>query len=616
MTSVTNRRLSLLAFAALPLLASLVTHAAPGIPSDGLKPDPAVLLEGWEYRWGDSPRSGTGPPRWAIETENSDGWTITSDTSNLPGREGRTHLWLRTNLPQWKGGAPCLWMHSADLNFEMYLDGELHYRFGEIDARGRGAFIGWPWHLIRLPEDHEGVFVAFRIWSDAPDIGIIGGVRLGSEAQHVKAILLRDLDRLIMALLLFFVAAFFLLVAAHPEDRGATVTFSLFALLIGVYTVTETEAKQLVLNAPMLWIYLDLGSLFVGPAFLAAFIGNTYGASYRRAMQLTAWAFLLYASVSLFLSAIGAISIADTIYPFNILELTAMAVILAFTIRAGVLGNPDARIFTFGVLVLAAFSIYDIVRAWTVWSSPIAHWGLLCLVLSLAWILRRRLIGVHTQSIVDGLTGLFNRAHFDTLMEQEWRRARRDSRPLGLIMVDIDFFKNYNDTYGHPQGDECLKTVATSMCLMTRRAGDVVARYGGEEFAVLLPNMNEKGARQIAERMRIAVAALEMEHSRSAVAGHVTISAGAAAMVPIPDRSWGELLELADKGLYLAKHDGRNRVCVAPPAAGSLPSPPSGSRPQAQLSSSGSGPHREPSAGSGPHRAPEAPPPLPVDEDD
>lgn len=163
----------------------------------------------------------------------------------------------------------------------------------------------------------------------------------------------------------------------------------------------------------------------------------------------------------------------------------------------------------------------------------------------------------------DGLTGLANRRHFDEVLDKECRRAKRDGKPIALLLTDVDFFKPYNDAYGHPAGDECLRRVAKVLAEAARRPGDVAARYGGEEFAVILPNTTEDGARSVAENLRESVAALKLPHSGSKVASHVTLSVGVVAAISGQAPSPDQLIELADSALYQSKQSGRNRVTLA-----------------------------------------------------
>ncbi|MDJ0991512.1 MAG: diguanylate cyclase [Desulfobacterales bacterium] len=172
---------------------------------------------------------------------------------------------------------------------------------------------------------------------------------------------------------------------------------------------------------------------------------------------------------------------------------------------------------------------------------------------------------------MDGLTQIPNRRHFNACLEQEWRRLQRERQPLALILGAIDFFKNDNDYYGHQLGDDCLCSVAQAIEVSIRRPADLAARYGGEEFAVILPNTPLEGGLHVAESMRRAVSELRIDHSRSAVATHVTMSIGMSAVVPDQGGSIERLLQTTDSALYLAKSEGRN--CVRSRPMLSLPSP-------------------------------------------
>lgn len=172
---------------------------------------------------------------------------------------------------------------------------------------------------------------------------------------------------------------------------------------------------------------------------------------------------------------------------------------------------------------------------------------------------------LETLSITDGLTGLFNRRHFDHLLAQEWARASRQGAVFSVLMTDVDCFKTFNDHYGHPAGDACLVQVAQVLHALSRRAGDIAARYGGEEFVLLLASSAEpSAAAQMAEALRQGVQALHIPHTQSPW-GCVTLSVGVASVVAGPEGSADAVLKLADDALYAAKAAGRNRFCSAAP---------------------------------------------------
>ncbi len=165
-------------------------------------------------------------------------------------------------------------------------------------------------------------------------------------------------------------------------------------------------------------------------------------------------------------------------------------------------------------------------------------------------------------SYIDGLTGVANRLKFEEYLRQEWERAKRIGRPLSLLMIDIDFFKNYNDMFGHLKGDECLKRVAQIINKHVRSNIDLVSRYGGEEFAVIIPEANLELARKIAERIRKDIENFKISHPASKVSKYVTVSIGVASLIPSGNFEKEALINMADEALYEAKRTGRNRVCL------------------------------------------------------
>lgn len=163
-------------------------------------------------------------------------------------------------------------------------------------------------------------------------------------------------------------------------------------------------------------------------------------------------------------------------------------------------------------------------------------------------------------SFKDGLTGVANRRMFDSVMELEWLNAKRHRQPLSLIMIDIDYFKQYNDHYGHLQGDDCLKRVSQALDEAATRSRDFIARFGGEEFVLVLPDSDAESAATVAERCRKAIFKLQIPHAKSEVSQLLTISLGVGSVVPGPNDELMDFIETVDKRLYLAKQSGRNAI--------------------------------------------------------
>lgn len=232
------------------------------------------------------------------------------------------------------------------------------------------------------------------------------------------------------------------------------------------------------------------------------------------------------------------------------------------------------------VRVVVAASKTEVLRDWWIWSSLQTVWiGFLCYLLHRAVIYFRRTILDRTQAEArlreardalavaneklahmaqyDALTGLPNRRYFDRRLVRSFRQAQREKRSFSVIFADVDEFKKYNDRYGHPAGDECLKRVASALRAAIKRPEDFAARYGGEEMVILLPGTDVEGASLFAEAVRLGVSGLDIAHSASRF-GKVTISLGVAAWVPQPAESPDAIVKAADDALYQAKRAGRN----------------------------------------------------------
>jgi diguanylate cyclase (GGDEF)-like protein/PAS domain S-box-containing protein len=169
-------------------------------------------------------------------------------------------------------------------------------------------------------------------------------------------------------------------------------------------------------------------------------------------------------------------------------------------------------------------------------------------------------------SNIDGLTGIANHRRFFEIFRKEWNRSIRNGSPISLLMCDVDFFKRYNDNYGHQKGDECLKKIAEALKKVLNRPGDFAARYGGEEFAVVLPETDSKGASTIAEKIRKHVQSLQLIHEKSTINDYVTISLGCATTIPKFTKNYSLLIKATDTALYRSKQRGRNRITVIDPA--------------------------------------------------
>jgi len=165
-------------------------------------------------------------------------------------------------------------------------------------------------------------------------------------------------------------------------------------------------------------------------------------------------------------------------------------------------------------------------------------------------------------AVTDALTGLSNRRQMERALQTETARLGRTGDWLSVIMLDIDFFKQFNDTYGHPAGDRCITMVASALTRAVKRSSDLPARYGGEEFACILPNADPKGAELVAQEIRLQIQSLNIPHERSQISPFITVSIGVASARCLPGMTTDQWLAQADRQLYLSKQGGRNRISV------------------------------------------------------
>ncbi len=236
--------------------------------------------------------------------------------------------------------------------------------------------------------------------------------------------------------------------------------------------------------------------------------------------------------------------------------LRANLIVLSAYIAFGIVGGVDQSHVLYNALTLALAGLIGGVVAYRFEQEIRTHF------------LEQRML--YEMAARDGLTSIYNRRRFDEHLETVWQQAQRDGVTVALLLVDIDFFKRYNDRHGHQAGDECLRAVATALMRAARRPLDFVARYGGEEFAVILYDPSRPYLQEIANRIHANVAALAVPHGDSSVAPQVTVSVGIAYVAPTLERSTQGFVQLADEALYQAKNDGRNRSVFSENAYESL----------------------------------------------
>lgn len=698
------------------------------------------LDSGWEYAWGDSPFNSDGVPLWTQQNSLAD-WQPIAFPSDPPVRGEHKNVWFRITLPQDAFRDPVFYASSIDLLAEVYLEGELIYKHGQLDQNGVGLFAGWPWHMITLPEDFAGQTLYFRVYSDYISIGFWGERKLTERVDALKQIIEESLQGFIVAGVTIFIALMAAIFAMLKGQRRQFLNVCLFSLAAAGLVLGDIPAMKLIWDQPLLWNYIGAYAYFLLPIpmfmllaewlsgaglevrhfqwlwrahvvfLLLAAIGSAFGLIHltqlypafdgmfivtslllvgsvllvfnrvRLEQKLLILAYFVFCSVMMLDMAVahnwiswnsvpvssGALlfSVAIIGLSFNhylstqrrlaklnisleskVIERTEQLSIMAkqealrsngllfqqekieivsdiifelescHTLEVGIekiANSIEALCAPFsGVFSIAVTDEWRNVHSWGqiidstptenaaftkakfnneqgvfpfrvvnqqgsvryvallqvqategLNGYPIAHFMKLLkraiekINITLANISLRE--ELQRFSYEDELTGLKNRRFFSEVMEHEITAAEQNQEPLSLLICDIDYFKTFNDTYGHPAGDEALKTLAS---LLSRffYEGNIVCRLGGEEFVVVMPRVKREDCLRKAEELRAAVEKTQIEYE-----GHllenITISIGIS--------SWPELIsdprqlcQQTDSALYQAKESGRNCIRV------------------------------------------------------
>ncbi len=572
----------------------MFAERAPGVakaaerPAVGSVRSVTTLGGPWEYRW---ERVGEAPSPWhQIDYP-----------SNPPGREQERSLWLRHSLPPLLAKDAALFIPSVDTAFVARIDGRDIYSYGLPGGRFDGQFSGWPWHVIPLPQEAAGHEVEFHVFSNYRDIGLWGNVQIGDRNGIYLTMVRRDAPRFIVAAALCTIAILGALVFLFARERRAYALLATIVILMMFRVIGDSYLKQLLLNNPLMWQYIDAATAYFIPGFVAFFLVNIVVPPFNLVMKITGIVYLSAGAAGTLLSVAGVFPVFMLFNPSEILF--GLFILTYLVSSAASLRNrgAEAAILLGTFLLMAIFNVHDILVARSIlpWSDTTGHYMMFFFGCGLATLVAMRIASLHASvevhaaqlsvtnrsleqtvaertrqleqanklleeeksrleivSTTDELTGLHNRRHLQDTLEHEIQISRRYRRPLSLVMMDLDFFKKLNDTFGHVDGDMVLRTVA-SIITGELRGIDFAARYGGEEFVILLPQTGTRGALRLAERIRAAVEGHPWPNGRE-----VTISGGVASHRPAHTPPTAEdLIRAADEALYRAKNTGRNRVC-------------------------------------------------------
>lgn len=542
----------------------------------------------WFYHWGDlDSESG----QWDFTRGD---WLQTDAPDQLPGRSNNKIVWLKVTLPEGGWRDPYLFITSVDLTLQVFHKSRQIYHFGNIDAEGNSQFEGWPWHIMRLPDDYAQQSIYFRIYSDYPYIGMSGDVAIGERFDLLNTIYQQGVTGLFFILIVLLAGIISSIMGIIKKDRFAAIATGLLSFNLAVMMFAENELSQVIWYNPLFWRYVAAFCYFLIPSLLAVIISawiKSEQSLINRCVFFIALGFSVgVASLSIFteFNFVNAYPWFDVL--FILLVLSLMFGSFRHFRHQGVLG----LLMAFGILALFGSLSVDMMSAhgFINWIGHTGQFGLVFFTLTSLAIylvqdwkqqisltrLREHLesevedrtaaltasqIQLERMAHEDFLTCLLNRRSFSDQAGAEISNAIRFSRPVSLLLFDIDHFKNINDSYGHSAGDSVLKAIANAI-RTTCREGDLICRYGGEEFVVLLHATGPDQAMVLTNRLRQAVNDIKMEIDDKTI--RVTASFGLVCLQQLSqteesvEKLLERLLTSADQAMYQVKMSGRDGI--------------------------------------------------------
>ncbi|MFQ6610561.1 MAG: diguanylate cyclase domain-containing protein, partial [Fidelibacterota bacterium] len=429
--------------------------------------------------------------------------------------------------------------------------------------------------------------------------GIWDPIKIGKDDQ------IWDESIITLAIQIFLIGGIFIIAVYHlslyviRQKFVSPLIFSVFCFLLTIraFVTGEIFAVQLIDLPWELLVKIEYLTYYCGFPIFAIFIFTLF----QDEVELSFIRIIV--TVSLFFTLLVIFSPAsvysESIVIYQVFSFLASIHMFYFLLKAAIAGREGAKIFLHGSIVLFVAMVNDILyNNKIIQTAQIISFGVVYFIFCQSMILSKRFFELfhtvdkqrqqleyhqsdleekvkqrtselqnlnqklQTISMKDGLTGVANRRRFDEYLNTECKRMSREHNPISLIMCDIDYFKKYNDAYGHQKGDQCLINVATTLEKATNRISDLVGRYGGEEFGIVLPNTPLNGAVNLAKRIKEKIAKRKIPHKDSDVSGFVSLSLGVSCINPGADYDPKLLIEKADIALYEAKRNGRNRVEV------------------------------------------------------
>lgn len=530
----------------------------------------------WKYHEGDLLVAEDKAELWLQSAIANDQEWKSFDFPHQPPLSVNTNVvWLTTTLPKGQYISPLLFFTTTEQSFRVYLDKKMIYQYGDLQYK-RFSY-GMSWHMVALPEEYEGKNLTFQMYSNYPDrLGIFDRMMLDDSVRQTIRLFQYDA----MYVVAFPVTIFMILImicyylSMHKHYKlhvYAMIFFSFFAL----WLVAASNTKLLFLNFPVIWWYLLLLSVYSMPIFLNLTVYEVIEDNKKKKIKLVVAYYIVLALIAIIGECIGLSTMNYLLSPFYISGGIVQSYVAYQLAVSAYRGNEDSKVLLIGLMGLPLAALYDGLGAhfrivpWVTHVTPLGIFAFAFFILrilsynvrkeqeltDLALNLQDEIAVVTQKSQIDDLTKCYNRNKFNEALEKEVALSSHNASPLSMLMIDIDFFKRINDTYGHDIGDEVLIRF-TEVIRTKLDKRHIFIRYGGEEFIILCRDSDKEEASQLAELIRRTV-----EDSILLEDEKITCSIGVSQWRNTGTNN-GNFLKRSDLALYAAKNRGRNKVIV------------------------------------------------------
>lgn len=362
-------------------------------------PRPAVVSEGWQYIYGDSPKNDRGIPLWVYDSKENSNWTSFTCPGQPPGESDSGNIWLRTVLPTTEYESPSIMFTTNDQLFQVYLEDKLIYSYGDVENHDDKVAPGSPWHLIHLPENYQGRMLYLRMHTPfTRNTGFVRRFEIGSENEHMTYLIASEMDNVLLVCLFTFLG--FCLIFVYIMRKSVNHEYAalgFFSISIGTWLLAETSFKQLFFYAPRFWLYVAFLSFYLMPVGFLIFVERVFspGNIYVKMMSRLHIVFTL---ITLVLDITRINPFIFTLQSYYVVLSLSIVTIFATIAKAARAKNTDTRIFVWGFSIFTLFGVYDILGMYfraVPWSQYIIPYGMFIFMLSMIYILGRRFADVY-----------------------------------------------------------------------------------------------------------------------------------------------------------------------------------------------------------------------------